>query len=244
MKGDFMSKDNHKEIAIREKLIFQIQNHQLAEDEKLPSEYMLAEKYNVTRASIRNIYNSLKEMGLIYSKQGVGHFVQRKLGNIELLLKSGLSFSEKMRLQGVPCRTEYLLCNQVSNPNEILGKLKASEDEPIYCVGRLRFLNQIPAAIHFSYLSKTKFPSIEQDAPSITSIFDYYRQKGHQKFLITSTIINATFPTRQEIGWLKCGALVPLLVLSTECTDEDSGDVLESSRAVYRSDIFQYRLQF
>jgi GntR family transcriptional regulator len=178
-----MPKDYQKELAIREDLAYQIQHHRFAEGEKLPSEYELAEKYNVTRITVRNVYLTLQEMGFIYSKQGVGHFVQKKIGNIELLLKSGSSFSEKMRRQNIPCETVNLFCRRISYSKALFERLEASESEEVFCIARLRILYHFPAAIHFSYLLKSKFPTIDRDGPSITSIFNYYHRLGHRNLL-------------------------------------------------------------
>ncbi|CAB1253102.1 HTH gntR-type domain-containing protein [Ruminococcaceae bacterium BL-6] len=239
-----MPKDYQKELAIREDLAYQIQHHRFAEGEKLPSEYELAEKYDVTRITVRNVYLTLQEMGFIYSKQGVGHFVQKKIGNIELLLKSGSSFSEKMRRQNIPCETVNLFCRRISYSKALFERLEASENEEVFCIARLRILYHFPAAIHFSYLLKSRFPTIDRDGPSITSIFDYYRRLGHRNLLASPATLSAGFPSRQEKKWLQCGALVPLLVLEHDCVDADSGETLEKTRSIYRSDIFQHRVKF
>ncbi len=237
-----MPKDRQKETEIREDLAYQIQSHQFAKDEKLPSEYELAEKYGVTRITIRNIYVTLREMGLIYSKQGIGHFVLGKIGNIEIPQKGRGSFTEKMREQDIPCETINIFCKPVLYSKNIFARLKADENEAVYCICRLRLLYKVPAAIHFSYLSKTRFPSIDREGPLITSIFDYYRQQGYRDFLDSAVTLSTSFPTRQEKTWLQCGSLVPLLVMVSDCIDADSMEILETTRVIYRSDIFQHIL--
>ncbi|MDR2089437.1 MAG: GntR family transcriptional regulator [Clostridiales Family XIII bacterium] len=232
-----MPKDHRREIEIREELVFQIQNNRFNDNEKLPSEYELAEKYKVTRMTIRNVYITLREMGLICSRQGVGHFVQKKNVNIALTSKEGLGFSEKMRLRDIPCTTVNLFCRRIPYAKSIYDRLNASGDEEVFCIGRLRVLCGNPAVIHFSYLSKSKFPTIDRDGPAILSIFDYYRKLGHRNFSMFLRMLTAAFPTREEQGWLQCGSLVPLLVSDVDDFDADSSELLETSRIVARSDI-------
>ena len=54
----------------------------LKSGDKLPTERELVEKFNVSRASIREALRSLESIGIVESKQGEGNFIGRNIENI------------------------------------------------------------------------------------------------------------------------------------------------------------------
>ena len=62
---------------IYKKIIFDIQNKKLTENEKLPSVRKAATFYNVSCNTIQNAYNQLLDEGYIYSKEKKGYFVSK-----------------------------------------------------------------------------------------------------------------------------------------------------------------------
>lgn len=59
-----------------------------SEDEKLPSEFDLCEKFNVGRSTIREALNVLKARELVYTMPGLGTFVNKRGGLDAALLSS------------------------------------------------------------------------------------------------------------------------------------------------------------
>lgn len=208
--------------------------------EKLPSENELAEKYRVPRMTVRSAFTKLEERGIVHSIQGKGRYLQEKSKKIQLPLTGKTSFTEKMQQLGYNVRTENRYCEQISFDRKIYKALHAEESDTVYQIGRLRYIDDEPIAIHYSYVREASFPKIETDGPYITSMFAYYRELGFRSFSSSETLLSITFPTVKEQELLSCQSLVPLFVVESNCLDSKTNEVLEYTKILYRSDKFTY----
>lgn len=231
------------ELMIRDALMQELQAHMFQYPKKLPSENELAAKYKVTRMTIRNVYTTLEKMGYIHSKQGIGHFPNEQRQTIEIVLKGDTSFSEKMLEQNIPYETRTVLCAPIEYDEAIFRILKADKSDTVYQVVRLRTVFHQPAAIHTSYVLERVFPDIGEKGMSVRSMFGYYRQKNHKHFSSKSSKLKVSFPAARERLLLKCGALVPLIVVETDCFDSDQDRILECTKVIYRSDLFEHKIR-
>lgn len=195
--------------------------------EKLPSENQLADYFNIPRTTVRQVYQQLIELGYIESKQGVGHFARQTLPQIDLMMKGDQSFSEKMLEQGLDYQSVQL------------GVLV---EEERFIFRRLRLINQIPVAIHHSYLPKALFPDFDQQIGEETSLFSFLRKAGYQHFDSTYSLMSISMPSAEEQILLYCGSLVPLVRIEANCIDADTKQELENSHIIYRSDIVNFNL--
>ncbi|TMN22630.1 GntR family transcriptional regulator [Lentibacillus cibarius] len=229
-----------KEFRIVDDLMQQIVSKTLKPGAKLPSEYTLAEKYEVPRATVRNALNKLEQRGYIYSEQGKGRFLKEESIQIELHLTGKTSFTEKMKQSEYHLTTEAITCEKISYDDKIYCLLHADRNEEVFKVARLRYIEGKPIAIHQSFVSSSNFPAIAKDGPNIRSMFTYYREHGYQEFDSNKSILSITFPTFYEQELLACNSLVPLIVVESDCIDVESNKVLEHTKILYRSDKFKY----
>src|SRR4051812_35646981 len=82
----------HTQIA--EALRLQIQNDGFNSEQGFPSERDLAEQYGVSRMTVRQALQKLRQEGLIYHERGVGTFVNNRKIDVHTRNLSG--FSEEM----------------------------------------------------------------------------------------------------------------------------------------------------
>ncbi|MFC2946793.1 GntR family transcriptional regulator [Virgibacillus sediminis] len=208
--------------------------------EKLPSENALADKYQVPRTTVRNALKKLEERGVIYSKQGKGRYLKGKSRQIQLHLTGKTSFTDKMKQSGYDMVTQNIYCGKITYDADICQLLHMGEGGSVYKIGRLRYINNEPIAIHYSFVNDLRFPSIAEEGPTIKSMFSYYRQHGYNEFASNKSLLSTTFPTHEEQQLLSCGSLVPLIVVESDCIDVESEEVLEHTKILYRSDKFKY----
>lgn len=230
------------EIEIADKLIFLITSGRFKAHDKLPSENEIADKFKVPRIVARKAYERLEDLGYVYKKQGKGSYVRERSRQIELVLSGDVSFTQKMRDKGYNFYSRNVCCKPIKFNPKIYDYLAADPGARIFKIGRLRFIDDRPIALHFSYVSQTVFPEIEAEGKDITSMFAYYHSKGYREFSAKSSIISVVFPTKSQRKLLECANLVPLLTLESGCVDKMSGKVLEYQRIFYRSDSFSYVL--
>src|SRR5258708_2941854 len=72
-----------RSVAIRNRLVLQIERGELREGDRLPSEPRLAENFGVSRATVREALRSLVDDGLLRRRQGSGTYVspQQRVSN-------------------------------------------------------------------------------------------------------------------------------------------------------------------
>lgn len=233
-----ISEDN--EARIIDELMHQIVSNVWEPGAKLPSENKLVEKYSVPRMTVRNALAKLEQRGYIYSKQGKGRYLKEKSMQIELHLTGKSSFTDKMKHLGYDLKTRNIFCEQISYDAKIYQMLDVSEDDKVYKIGRIRYIDDEPIALHMSFVSDTRFPKIIEDGPTIDSMFSYYRKLGFTEFTSNKSILSITFPTSNEQRLLACNSMVPLLIVESDCIDMASKEVLEYTKIIYRSDKFKY----
>lgn len=228
------------EMEIVDKLIFLIVSGKYIAHDKLPSENEIADQYQVPRITARKAYERLEELGYIYKKQGKGSFVKDRYKQIELVLSGDVSFSQKMKEKGYDFHSETIVCREIKYNKKIYEYLETDKDDRIFKVGRLRYIDQQPIALHISYVAKSVFNDIDVVGMNIRSMFNYYNSKGYTEFCSKPSLLSVTFPTKMQRKLLKCSYLIPLLVLESGCTDKKTGKVLEYIKILYRSDCFSY----
>ncbi len=230
-----------QELKIRHHFLGRIRHKEFDERQKLPSENELSLFYGVPRKVIRVMYTTLESMGYVESQQGIGHFLKYRKPQIELVMRGDVSFSQKMAELGVPLETVNLGCHRLDTAGYWPSLLEQGTDN-IYEIARLRLVDDQPAAIHYSYLSQTRFPQIADEGASIRSVFSYYRSKGYASFKSQETLLSIDYPSPREQEILCCSDLVPLIVLESQCIDAKELQLLEVTRSIYRGDIFQYKI--
>lgn len=231
---------DNKEQHIIDDIMSHFDKKTVEPGEKLPSENELVNKYRVTRMTVRNALTKLEERGYIYSKQGKGRYFKGKTIQIQLHLTGKTSFTDKMKELGYELNTRNIYCEKIGYDANIFEILNVNEEDAVYKIGRIRYINGEPIAIHNSFVSEERFPSIEKDGPDIESIFSYYRKHGYSNFASSNTLLSITFPTYFEKQLLSCKSMVPLIVVEGNCIDTDTKKVLEHTKVLYRSDKFKY----
>lgn len=229
-----------EEMEIMDQLISDITLGKFGPDDKLPSENELADRFHVPRITVRKAYKRLEELGYIYSKQGKGSYVKERHLQIPLVLSGDASFSQKMKEQGYNYQSKTVFCEEIDYNKKIFESLGVREGDPVFKIGRLRFVDNLPIALHISYVAQSVFPDIKTVSKDITSMFEYYRSKGYSKFESKTSVLSITFPTKFERELFGCSTLIPFLVLESGCIDRTTGTILELTRILYRSDFFTY----
>jgi DNA-binding GntR family transcriptional regulator len=184
---------------------------------KLPSENELAERFQVSRPTIRTAFTRLGELGYVYKKHGVGTFVSNT-PDITNPLYMSRDIQERIKYRGfkpgfkqltaevIPA-TQYVserLNVQVESPILNVKKIFTADDEPI-----IHFENFIPQWIYQDRLS-------EKDvlAPGATEPFFQFfaKQCGHEVKYLTSIIHptllkNCELPPELEVCDPECPVL-------------------------------------
>lgn len=71
--------------AVYEQMLEKILDNSWPQESKLPSEFELTDLFNVSRTSIRSAVQKLRDLGIIYTKHGMGSFVSKNLDKSRII---------------------------------------------------------------------------------------------------------------------------------------------------------------
>lgn len=229
-------------IEVRDYLIEKIQKSDCLTERKLPSENKLAAKFSIPRKRVRDVYLDLEQMGMIESKQGIGHFIKSRRKLLDIVLTGDVSFSEKMKKQTDDYKSVLTRLEQISLADSNYQHIEFADTTILYIIERLRYIDGEPAALHRSYVNAELFPEIKRERNQLTSIYQFYKTHGIENFESKFTRLSTMFPGKYERLMLHCENLVPIILVESDNWDKDRNLQLEYTEILYRSDRFSFQL--
>lgn len=146
------------------RLAERIKSGPLTPGDALPAERKIAERYGVSRVTVRRAMEELVTEGLIDQRQGAGTFVSRRLQQPLSILTS---FSEDVRARGMAPESVFLnRSTGIASPEEAIG-LGLKPGEPVSRVSRLRKADGMPLAVENATLVRTALPEPETVTDSL-----------------------------------------------------------------------------
>lgn len=224
-------------IQLKEMILQWIDTGELKPNDKLPSERVLSENYNVSRVTVRYALNELVQMGAITKCHGKGYFVAppRK---IEYRLDSLMGFIEEFAIKKMKCETSCLRQEFINPTEEVQAAFGMKNNEKVFLLSRLIVVEGEPLAIDYSYLPinvASLLDGINLDNSILYRIFE----KNNYKLTTADQWISAEMPTAYEARMLGKKASAPVLVIYRKSRVEGDA-VLDYSRTIYRADRYQY----
>lgn len=137
-----------------------IENGELQNGDKLPTEEEICNFFNVSRITARQALNELTKEGYIVKKQGKGSYVSTS--KMKMQLNSLQGFTEEMRSKGlVP--SSKLVSVDICNPSiEIAEKLRIDTSVKVYNICRLRYANDTALSLENAFIPFYLCPDIER----------------------------------------------------------------------------------
>lgn len=155
-----ISKDSNAPIhkQLEEMIMEKIRKGILKPGDRVSSEFGIANKYGISRSTVRNVFNRLVTKNILIRRAGKGTFISFPITteNISLLV----GFSEKMKEIGYSVKTKVIKVEAKSIYNNLQEKMKLNPNDKIIEINRIRFINEIPFVIHCAFLPFEKCKSI------------------------------------------------------------------------------------
>ena len=207
----------------------------LLEGEMLPGERALAEKYSVKRSTIQYALGKLAEKGLVARIRGKGTYMRKSSKGVLNISDDALKGTAGLiRSYGVKIKNVVLVCGTVTGNRFLEHKLGLQSGEPVFALHRVRYGNNEPLMIEFSYLPKKYFPGIEGIDFRMVPLSDFMRSRGRrpEKYNKKFRLVKL-FP--KEARYLELPVDAP--AFSFEMTGFDSnGRIVEYTENYVRSD--------
>ncbi|MBS1794129.1 MAG: GntR family transcriptional regulator [Acidobacteria bacterium] len=225
----------HTQIA--EALRVQIQNDQFKEN--LPSERELAERYAVSRMTVRQALQKLRLEGLIYNERGVGTFVNNR--KIDVHTRNLNGFSEEMISLGLrPSSLVLTFRRELAGP-DVMRDLGLGAGAEVFYLERLRLADDEPMAFEKTYLPAYLFPKLDKFDLTKNSLYRVLGENYDSRMHHAEEVLEAAAAPKRIAEQLGVRGGAPVLVVHRVVFTE-SHQPIESAHTIYRAD--RYRATF
>jgi GntR family transcriptional regulator len=139
----------------------EIETGRLRPDERLPSEQELAERFQVSKITVRQALTELAQSGHIRREQGRGTFVARRKfdeGPRELN-----SFTEEMRRHSLAATSRILAQFEADPDAHVADALRLSPLSKVLSLKRLRLANGEPLSVQTASIPAALVPGLRLD---------------------------------------------------------------------------------
>ncbi len=224
---------------ITEALRIQIKGDEFKAGENFPSERELAERYGVSRMTVRQALRYLRQEGLIYHERGVGTFVTDRKLDVHTRNLSG--FSEEMISLGFTPSSRVLRLKRESASEQIIKDLDLKTGVEVFHLERLRLADNEPMAFESTYLPAEICPELDKIDLTKNSLYQVLVESYDVRMHHAAEILEATAATRFVAEQLGIKPNAPVLVVHRVVFTE-SNQPIESAHTTYRAD--RYRATF
>jgi len=216
-----------------------INNKQLSEGEQLPTEEEVCSLFNISRMTVRQAYNSLLKMELIYRQKGRGTFVASQKYIFELSRLH--SFSEDMKKRGFKIRSQVLEKNVIKADKDSCEKLKVNENAKLLKIKRVRFVQDVPVAVETSIIPLKQCPNLINEDLSKESLFLLMEKKYKLIISHSHQSLEPILASREDSSLLRVKVGSPLIRM-TGITFLKNNMPIEYITGIYRGDRYQFNL--
>lgn len=228
-----MGGDNKSQL-IKNYLLNRIRSGELQPNDCIESELELAEKFNVSRMTARNVIEELSTRGYFYRRRGKGTFVREPSQSSE---RTFYSFSEALALKGQVVRNKVVTFFRAGPNSEVISHLKIKKSEEILYIQRLRIVDELPYAYEDSAYVSSIFGEC---TPKILSgsIYEHLESQRKVKIVLSNQEIESVSADEWLSKWLGVPVGAPLLKITTVAIMRN-GIAFEYTNTYYRSDRFK-----
>lgn len=165
-------------VQIRESLRAEITGGMLKRGEKLPPEHELAEKFSVSRMTIRESIEDLVNEGLLYRRHGVGTFVA--FPHLQRDHTRLTSFFDKAEEAGIKVRARLLKLEVIPAEAKVAEALDISRASRVIRVKTLRYADNVPITVHDAHLPHKLFASIVNENLEVQHLWTLFEKCGYR----------------------------------------------------------------
>jgi Transcriptional regulators len=206
----------------------------IGNDGILPPERDLANRFGLSRVTVRKALQELESQGLLDIRHGAGSFIRHN-PRVEQKLSTLTGFSEDMVSRGMVASARWISRSTgQATPEEALS-LDLSPGSMVSRLKRLRLANGVPMALEHSVLPARYLPDpMQLDG----SLYEYLRQNGIAPFRALQRL-KAALAENQEAALLELKSGSPVLYIERRTTLEN-GAPLEFVKSHYRGDVYDF----
>lgn len=198
----------------------------------LPGERLIADKFGLSRVTVRKAFDVLEEEGLLSRRHG---FKTEVGGRVEKSLSTLSSFSEDIRARGQEPGCIWL-SKQLARPfsHEMMA-LGIAASVNVVRMKRIRTADEMPIAVEVATVPQPFLPGPDVVGDSL------YEALGERGFMPQRALqrMQARAASKEDAEYLKCPAGSPVLVTERRCFLGD-GRTVEFCETTYKGDVYDF----
>lgn len=224
-----------KHVQLRE-ILRKLIETELPPGSAIPSERDLAERYGVSRLTVRSAIARLVTDGLLVTVRGKGTYTMQRRMELQLYL---MSFTSDMRRRGLVPSTEVLSTAEQVPPPGTATALRLDPGTTAYRLHRLRRADGTPLAVERGWYHRGHLPRL-LDLDLTDSLYTQLAEHGVIFDHATQTVW-AEGADRETAHLLDVRTGTPLLVFRR--ISSRHGTPVEDMTSWYRADHYQVTMQ-
>lgn len=226
-------------VRLRDELRAGILDGRLQPHSKLPSESELTAAHGVSRITVRQALGDLQKEGLIVRLQGKGAYVAQPRASQQLDRLEGLA--EALADQGQAVHSRRLALKTVRAAGEVAALLQVPARTDIVQLATLRYLDRQPLSVNLSHFAPGIGERIARIDVSGRDLLEVLERDLAQRLAQADVEIRAQAMPAKEAKLLRVEEGVPALKVQ-RVVRAVGGKPLQVEAALYRADMFSYRL--
>lgn len=216
----------------------QIETKQVKENERILSERELCDKFDVSRATVRQAIQILEKEGYVYKEHGKGTFVSPPKMKQDLL--RFYSFTEEMKKIGKVPTTKVINFEVMGCNEKIAKKMNKKKGEMVYRFTRLRLADDESMMLETSYIPVDRFPGLKKSDIGRESMYDIFTKRYNARFTRAEESFQSTLIRGNEADFLNVdtgssGMMIGRITFEREV-------IIEYTIGIARGDRFEYRV--
>ncbi|MFZ7944888.1 MULTISPECIES: GntR family transcriptional regulator [Bacillaceae] len=216
-----------------------IEKGELMPGDALPPEREYAEKYQISRMTVRQAFTQLVNEGYLYRFQGKGTYVAER--KIEQPLQGITSFTEDMRARGLTPGSQLLKFEIIPAGIQIADQLNIPESAAVYEIQRIRLADDVPMAIETNYFSTALITGLTEQI-TVHSLYEYIEANLNLRIESASQVIESSIASQNEAELLNIVSGAPVMHIQRTAYLGD-GTPVEYVKSVFRADRYKFLIQ-
>ncbi|MBZ5752621.1 GntR family transcriptional regulator [Metabacillus rhizolycopersici] len=218
-----------------------IEKGELKPGDSLPAEREYAEKFEISRMTVRQAFTQLVNDGYLYRIQGKGTFVAERKPKIEQALQGLTSFTEDMKARGMKPGSQLVQFEIIPATSLIANQLGIQEYGPVYEIKRIRLADDVPMALETNYISANFIKGLTEKIVN-QSLYSYIENQLNLRIDHASQVIESSVADELEAEYLNIQPGAPVMLIQRNTFLKD-GTPVEFVKSTYRADRYKFMIQ-
>lgn len=214
----------------------QIENGILIEEAVIPSEREFAERFQISRMTVRQAINNLVSEGYLKRQKGKGTFVSKK--KVEQELQGMTSFTEDMLSRGMSPSSTLLSFQIIPANKKTALDLRIKESDSVYKIKRIRLADGVPMALETAYIPVELVPGLTEENSNL-SLYQYIEEELSLSISEATQEIEASIARSQDAETLEIPIGDPILLIKRISYLQD-GLPFELVKSTFRADRYRF----